>query len=268
MSYSVEIQGKEYFAAAAIAKEVGYTPDYITKLAREQKIKATRVGRQWFVDPGSLREFVNTIRVQKAARNKALRRERRTELSGHRSQKNVPSRISIMCERVGCVQIHAPRLRALMQTGAIALSGIVLGVVMYGTDASSLTTKGQYALDVSESGARQFYEAVSEVSDSLAALSIGSFQFSIEDFFAAPLAGINRLFGMVSGDDRTESPGVVVVPANEYTDSDLDAVRASFSDEVEVAFDPHNPDTGMVTPIFRERKGEAYRFLMVPVRSP
>ena len=59
----------------------------------------------------------------------------------------------------------------------------------------------------------------------------------------------------------------VVAPDELFTSTTIDSIRDSFSDQVEVTIDPNNPDTGIITPEFKEGKGEPYRFLMVPVTA-
>jgi hypothetical protein len=43
------------------------------------------------------------------------------------------------------------------------------------------------------------------------------------------------------------------------------SIQGSFSDEVSVSIDPHNPDTGIIIPHFKDTDGEEYRYLIVPV---
>lgn len=276
MSYSVEIQGTEYFAASAIARQVGYTPDYVTKLAREQKVKATRVGRQWFVDPYSLKQFINSVRVQKQMRSAELRRERRNELSDSVATRG-PSlmqkayTVADKAVRVVAPSAHryAPQLHAAVQTGAIALSGVVLGVMIYGTSAESLIATGLRAVTATESATHELYVAVEKTHDTLPALSVESLQRGIRELFLSSISGMERFLAvMMSGDEHFDHPGVVVVPTSDDSVSDVHSIQESFSDEVNVTFDPDAPNTGVVTPVFKERSGDGYRFLMVPVRSP
>lgn len=46
--------GKEYKKAALVAKEFGYTTDYIGQLCRAEKVDARLVGRAWYVNTDSL----------------------------------------------------------------------------------------------------------------------------------------------------------------------------------------------------------------------
>mgnify|MGYP005658346343 CR=1 FL=1 len=61
------------------AKMVGYTSDYVGKLARENKIQAEQRGRQWFVDAESLKLFSLQAEAEKRERQAQLRQERLKE---------------------------------------------------------------------------------------------------------------------------------------------------------------------------------------------
>ncbi len=59
--------------------------------------------------------------------------------------------------------------------------------------------------------------------------------------------------------------GFVVVPAlGEDKEKLKEQVKASFSDEVKVQ--PHDEESGIITPVFRERKGEDYLYILVPLQ--
>ncbi|KXJ99765.1 MAG: hypothetical protein UZ19_OD1000263 [Parcubacteria bacterium OLB19] len=57
MSTQIEINGAQLIPLKEAAKRIAYSRDYLAKLAREQKIVATQIGRQWFVDMYSLQTF-------------------------------------------------------------------------------------------------------------------------------------------------------------------------------------------------------------------
>lgn len=51
---TLEINGKTYVKATALARELGYTSDYIGQLCRGGKVKAEQVGRSWYVEKDSI----------------------------------------------------------------------------------------------------------------------------------------------------------------------------------------------------------------------
>ena len=52
----IDIVGEEYISSARAAELVGYTKDYVGQLARDGKIDATRVGRNWYIKESSIRD--------------------------------------------------------------------------------------------------------------------------------------------------------------------------------------------------------------------
>lgn len=53
---TIEINGVKYSKASEVAKDFGYTSDYIGQLCRGKKIDATLVGRTWYVNKDSLKK--------------------------------------------------------------------------------------------------------------------------------------------------------------------------------------------------------------------
>jgi hypothetical protein len=50
----LSVGGKDYVKASVIARELGYTADYVGQLCRAHKVHAKLVGRSWYVDRSSI----------------------------------------------------------------------------------------------------------------------------------------------------------------------------------------------------------------------
>jgi hypothetical protein len=57
---SISIDSENYVKATDIARELGYTADYVGQLCRAEKVKAQLVGRSWYVSEDSIRSHKNT----------------------------------------------------------------------------------------------------------------------------------------------------------------------------------------------------------------
>ncbi|MBP6924091.1 MAG: helix-turn-helix domain-containing protein [Candidatus Pacebacteria bacterium] len=79
MKSGLEINGAELQNIRAAAERTGYSRDYITRLAREEKIIASQIGRQWFVDIDSLKEYATEVANEQSFRHQQLSEERRQE---------------------------------------------------------------------------------------------------------------------------------------------------------------------------------------------
>jgi hypothetical protein len=80
MTSSLDIDGKKMLSIKSVSTLTGYSRDYITRLAREQKIIASQLGRNWFVDLDSLQHYSATIEIEQQARQQQLSIERKQEL--------------------------------------------------------------------------------------------------------------------------------------------------------------------------------------------
>jgi hypothetical protein len=72
---------------------------------------------------------------------------------------------------------------------------------------------------------------------------------------------------MCLGITKTVHTSLVIGPDEVLTTTRTESIRGSFSDDVSVSIDPHNPDTGIIIPHFKDKDGESYRYLMVPVNE-
>ena len=79
MMSSLEIDGKKMHSIRYAAVHIGYSPDYITRLAREEKIVAAQIGRKWFVDLESLTHYASTAAIEQKLRQQQLSDERKRE---------------------------------------------------------------------------------------------------------------------------------------------------------------------------------------------
>lgn len=72
---TISVDGKNYVKAKEIARELGYTTDYVGQLCRAKKIDAQLVGRSWYVNEGSIRSHKQTrYRSNKQETIKAARK--------------------------------------------------------------------------------------------------------------------------------------------------------------------------------------------------
>ena len=79
MTNCLDIDGKEMQSIKYAAKQTGYSRDYVTKLAREEKIVAAQIGRNWFVDTGSLQHYSSIAQTEQLIRQQHLSEERKHE---------------------------------------------------------------------------------------------------------------------------------------------------------------------------------------------
>ncbi len=212
------------------AKLVGYTADYVGRLAREKKILAEQRGRQWFVGADSLKLFSLEAEAERRLRQEQLRQSRIVErVVGRQKQ--------IVFEKVATAPSLFPV--ALAETAAV-LACIALAASL------SWTAKSE-ALDLQafSFGAVSVTETLSEA-------------FNLFGFFSEEVEIVQAI-------EPNQDVGVVIVD----TETELEKVREAFSDEVVIemkntdtgVITPVFRDNG------ENQQDDEYLFLMVPVST-
>ena len=67
---TISVGGENYVKASSLARELGYTADYVGQLCRSGAVKAQMVGRSWYVHEPSLREHKKSRYRSTAAKSK------------------------------------------------------------------------------------------------------------------------------------------------------------------------------------------------------
>ncbi len=81
MAKVLEIDGKKLHSIKSATALVSYSSDYITRLAREGKIVASHIGRQWYIDVESLKHYESIMEIEQSIRKQKLSEERKQERS-------------------------------------------------------------------------------------------------------------------------------------------------------------------------------------------
>lgn len=248
MSVSVNFQGVQYLSSKEAARVFGYTSDYVSRLARQGKVTATRIGHQWFVDPTSLDKFLTDSAKESEARIQKLRVERKLE----RASFGASDTASV--GEVDFVVGSKTRFdaRSHMVAGAAVLCGLIVALLPYAfspkntAQVASLFQSFSYELKMTAFGV------------------FSSFTFSnggadAGTSFTVPHTPVQSSVPLSITD------GVVVVPERDAVAGIADRLAESFSDPVEVAPDQEHPETGTIKPVFRDgSKGPSYRYVVVP----
>lgn len=79
MAKVLEIDGKKLHSIKSATALVSYSSDYITRLAREGKIVASHIGRQWYIDVESLKHYESIMVLEQSIRKQKLSEERKQE---------------------------------------------------------------------------------------------------------------------------------------------------------------------------------------------
>jgi hypothetical protein len=248
MMSSLEIDGKMMLSIRSVSTQTGYSRDYITRLAREQKIIAVQVGRQWFVELGSLEKYSTMMALEQKLRQQRLSEERKKQLQVvELTEKKIENQV---IKRK--VALHRPMAVVV----GVLLLGLVSGFAMVRIPFFSKRFTQQTA---SISFVQWFYpEAVvvgGSPSGSVQPTPAGAevINFSHEAF---------RLSTMAQPTD-----GVLLLPSATSGTSSVVDVKKLFSDDVKIFKD----ENGQQYVAQVNSQGEMVRripFLIVPVNTP
>ncbi|MFZ2252680.1 MAG: hypothetical protein WAW13_00730 [Minisyncoccia bacterium] len=244
MANILSIDGKEYTPATIAGKHFEYTKDYMLLLIKRGNIDGRKIGNKWYVHIPSAEVFFKKAKEKRSLRRVEISQTRKAELKEFSKVYAAPN-----------------HRRVLIETFAVLIIALSVGGAGY------MGTVPQSAALVSSD--TNFFKTLAVSLYTL--VSPGTSVVSTE--MSTPIVdekntALDEEANVVSEHTRTATTATafVVAPEEVFTATSIEAVKDSFSDEVEVTVDPQNPETGIITPIFKKSEGEAYRFLMVPVK--
>jgi hypothetical protein len=204
MSTAIEIDGRKLLPIKEVVTKVSYSRDYVTRLAREGKIVATSVGRQWFVDLDSLIGYNEAAAAEQVIRKKQLSEERKKEQATHLA-------LLERKEKSQRKEKYVP-MKAAIASVVVCTFGLLGGWSVY-----NLASKESSTNIFSNSG-----PAVIDVQSNLASASKAS-PSGAPAFVASSTFSVNEI-----SDDVSE--GVLLLPEGSMSAT----VTDMFSDEVQV----------------------------------
>lgn len=260
MTTAVEINGVTLVPIKEAASAVSYSRDYVARLAREGKIVASQVGRQWFVDLPSLQNFAAAADAVEEVRKNELRAERKRELMAKEYLGTL--------DEVVKKRLQKERKEALLVTCAVVCIGLFTGAGFY----AALPASHSKLAMITES--LTTLEATAPASTAVSVVSprtrAEESPFRVMKDAEAALVETTVVERPVFTDESeverfgAEMEGVVLL-SRDTTVRDAASVAALFSDDVEVVFVDEAETMGVV----RYDQGEGgtvleYPFVTVP----
>jgi hypothetical protein len=85
---NINLLNRQMISSKELARRVGYTNDYISRLCRFGKIEGEKIGNTWYVDELSLKKFIDSQENQNKDWNGELSKRRKVEYQGEQSSQN------------------------------------------------------------------------------------------------------------------------------------------------------------------------------------
>jgi hypothetical protein len=269
MSVTVQKNPINFLSSKEASARSGYTSDYISRLAREGKVIAKRVGISWFVDAASLENFVMESERAREARKETLRLERfheRTLLHTHPATTAPASPV----QNTLTTQTLTPRTHTLHDVVELNLADDAEAFAFAPFGHAHKHALAAVSVGVALAFMGALAPALPPVSPAQnSALSLGSFMDGVWSFalFSFPWRAEVAVLPEAGTDgiqQPTQRHGIVVLPGD-ASEKTIQDVKDTFSDDVLVSVDEDN--TGTIVPVFQDGAGDAYRFVIVPVGS-
>ncbi len=101
MSNEIYFDGQKHLSAGDASSSAGLSRDYIARLCRDGRLRGRRIGKNWYVDEGSLQKYLVEQEHAKTIRREQLSDERVREYHG---VENKPQDIKLKSESVKSVE--------------------------------------------------------------------------------------------------------------------------------------------------------------------
>lgn len=144
MSEFFHLGNRKLIPLKDVSKIVPYSRDYVARLARDGRIAAAQVNRQWYIDADSLKNFFEHSQLEVQARGEYVRELRKQELDLHEWWGAF--------EETQRARRETRPERALQKTLVIVILGLFVGLIVTNlapvvtpTQLASLVTTGQFA---------------------------------------------------------------------------------------------------------------------------
>lgn len=250
MSTQVEINGDTFLPIKDAAKLVSYSKDYVARLAREQKIVATQIGRQWFIDTASLKNFAEVAGVEQTIRKQQLSLERKREQTVREEV------VAIKKKKIGKVKLVKVRAQ-LAATMALSL-GLMIGGAVY----TSSALFSQFPQDTN----RAHVSAVGDISLAEELPVMAAEEFKTAEPQPTALYSNVMEYPLFTDESEVRAMGTsstegILILQSEGSIEGAQEVQAVFSDDVSVVFTENN--SGVVE--YKTAGGETVEYPFVSV---
>lgn len=241
MEAHVEIGNKKLSSIREASKQVSYSRDYITRLAREGKVTASQIGRQWYVEIKSLKNYAEVSALEAEIR--------KTHLSEKRKQEKLFRSANEQHEAAQRSTEAAAHKIAVATSGSVLAVGLLAGVFGY----SLLLAPANFDTVARQGSATNQYSQTA--ANAKAVMTTGTSDADKPSVVDRPIS---------HPIETTESipTGILMLPVGDTTDP-----AAIFSDAVRI----ETATSGRQTAVLLDRDGAALGqevpFVLVPVKT-
>jgi len=255
---------KEYISLQKATQCCSYSQEYLSLRARQKKLKALKFGRNWVTKKEWLDDYLQKVEEYKN--------------NNFRVKEFISPSDNLPVEEVLKPKLfNLPKLKpafTLMLVFVLLITGFIF--IQGGPrDTSYQTMAAMGSSEVLKETLETFKEfgqwVEKGVSVQLSKIK-GNF-LAINHYIKTKITqgyrAIAQLFKKPTElkeeklTPQSTKEGMVVIPSQGKDKEIIQKIKTSFSDEVKVK--PEDETSGIITPVFREREGEKYLYILVPI---
>jgi hypothetical protein len=255
----VTINDREFISVKRASEITKYTKDYVGQLCREGKVAARMIGRTWFIDHESILNYKKTTDDQFFVN---YGKQKETPILQNAPIASEDRSLPTACSSDVATYVadNRPLLPVLDKAvyTAVARTRARVRSVSWPASRFFRNTMAVVILMAFISGSVALF-----MGSSLSGTNLIAVQTDSTASVASPVENI------FSGETLSVHDGVVIVPSTDSIGDDVarrQKIQESFSDEVEVRPD-ESGTAGIVTPVFKDTKGESFMYVLVPVQE-
>jgi len=244
MEAHLEIGNKKLSSIREASSQVSYSRDYVTRLAREGKIFASQIGRQWYVDLDSLKNYAEVSRIEADIR--------KSHLSEKRKQEQIFRNAKEQLETARAETSSSAQTKAVAAAGSVLVVGLLAGVFGYVT----LMAPSNFDFAISPTTDTNQYSQTAANAKAVLTTNVSDVSGAAE-----PHSAMNSFSPAVETTDAI-SEGILVLPVGTTADP-----AAVFSDEVRIRTATSGQQTAVLVDVNGIESDREVPFVVVPVKT-
>jgi len=252
----------QYISLQEATKYCDYSQEYLSLRIRQGKLKGIKFARNWVTKKEWLKEYLKDVRENNcnSVKNNFHCQCRENFISAEKKIPFISEKFFITQELVKEKSTQENQVFLRNFSGAIAVISILL--IFYAGFFNPLVLQKKIRDELAMMSAQSVLQYSSEV--------FSKYGHWLNESITGQIVKVKTYIAYVLNPQKkilaeNENKGMVVIPSTEDNEAIKEKIKNSFSDEVKVEL--IDEGSGIITPVFKERAGEKYLYIMVPVNN-
>jgi len=263
---------KKYISLHKATKFCDYSQEYLSLRARQGKLKAIKIGRNWITKKEWLENYLEEFN-----NNSEKKEQHKKEIKSVKPPNNLPIETSFnefsipifVNEKQRFFRFRFNFITVLIFT--LIISGMVL-IKQFSFQGAGIDRE-ETSVTLSVLTSQENQASTIDVFKKYGVWLMDSFKFNIlkvRNFVFSPeekmvIVKEEEEVKIEVGELEQKKGGVVMIPSSDKNEENEEKIREAFSDEVRV--EPEDETSGIITPIFRKKEGREYFYIMIPIEN-